>query len=152
MRNRQQHYTAHNDDITSLALCLKPRLAASGQCGKVARIQIWEVDSCTTVSTIANPAIQRRIVALSWSRSGSHLVAVAGDDNRTAFVFSFARKTSASQVYKENIKGSTSKDVAENASRQPSLIFWSPALLFSVPLQVPLLPCPRVIFFSSKSH
>ena len=146
MRNKQQHYTAHNDDITSLAICLKPRLAATGQSGKIARIQVWELDSCATVSTIANPAIQRRVVALSWSRTGSHLVAVAGDDNRTAFIFSFLRKTSAAQVYKENIKGSVSKDVTENASRQPSLNFWSPALLFSVPLQVPFVSS----FFSSR--
>ncbi len=136
MRNRQQHYTAHDDDITSLSLCLKPRVAATGQCGRVARVQIWGIDSRATISTISNPAIQRRITALSWSRTGSHLVAVGGDDNRTAFVFSFSRRTSAAQSYKENILGSSSKDANEDVSRHPTLNFSSPQLLFSVALQV----------------
>ena len=134
-RNRQQHYTAHDDDITSLALCLKSRTAATGQCGKVARIQIWGVDSCATLATIANPAIQRRITALSWSRTGSHLVAVGGDDNRTAFIFSFGRKPSAAQVYKENILGSASKDSTEDSPvQQPN--FSAPSLVFSIAMQV----------------
>jgi hypothetical protein len=113
-------------------------VAATGQCGKIARVQIWDIDSCVTISTISNPAIQRRIVALSWSRTGSHLVAVGGDDNRTAFVFSFLRRTNAAQVYKENIQASVSKDSADNATRQPVLMFASPALLFSVAMQVPV--------------
>ena len=135
-RNRQQHYTAHSDDITALALCLKPRMAATGQCGKIARIQVWGIDSCVTVSTLAPPALQRRITALSWSRSGSRLVAVGGDDNRTAFIFSFSRSSSAAQVYKENISGSASKDTTEDEYKQPSLNFSSPVLLFNISLQV----------------
>jgi WD40 repeat protein len=133
--NRQKHYTAHDNDITSLAICLKSRMAATGQCGKVARIQIWGVDSCATLATIANPAIQRRITALSWSRTGSHLVAVGGDDNRTAFIFSFLRRTSAVKVYKDNIIGSAIKDSTEESPvQQPN--FSSPLLVFSIAMQV----------------
>lgn len=137
-RNRQQHYTAHNDDITSLAVCLKPRMVATGQCGKVARIQVWGIDSCTTASSITNPAIQRRVTALSWSRTGSHLVAVGGDDNRTAFIFSFLRRGSAAQAYKENLLGaaSASKESTDDQSRQQTPSFFPPTLLFSVAMQV----------------
>ena len=135
-RNRQQHYTAHSDDATALALCLKPRMAATAQCGKIARIQDWGVASCVTVSTLAPPALQRCITALSWSRSGSRLVAAGGDDNRTAFIFSFSRSSSAAQVYKENISGSASKDTTEDEYKQPSLNFSSPVLLFNISLQV----------------
>ena len=143
LRNRQQHYTAHDDDITALAVCLKPRMVATGQCGKVARIQIWNIDSCATASTIANPAIQRRISALSWSRTGSHLVAVGGDDNRTAFIFCFLRRGSAAQIYKENLVGTASagKGSVEDPSRQHTPLFHAPALLFSVAMQVPFFAC-----------
>ena len=112
-------------------------MAATGQCGKVARIQVWAIDSCATVSTIAPPALQRRVSALSWSRSGSRLVAVGGDDNRTAFIFSFSRSPSAAQVYKENIAAPASKDAAEDASKQQPLFLSSPVLLFSIAMQVP---------------
>jgi hypothetical protein len=123
-------------------------MAATGQCGKVARIQIWAIDSCTTASTIANPALQRRIAALSWSRTGSHLVAVGGDDNRTAFIFTFLRKSSAAQAYKENMLGAATKDSAEELSRQQTPIFSSPVLLFSVAMQVHR----QLLIYFSTSH
>jgi WD40 repeat protein len=147
-RNRQQLYTAHSDDITSLDICLKARMAATGQCGKVARIQIWAIDSCETAATIANPAIQRRVTALSWSRTGSHLVAIGGDDNRTAFIFSFLRKPSASQAYKDKLLGSTSSN-KDSLSRQQIPFFSSPTLLFSVAMQVLLY---SLIHFSTSHY
>ena len=61
---------------------------------------------------------------------------MGGDDNRTAFIFSFSRSSSAAQVYKENISGSASKDTTEDEFKQPSLNFSSPVLLFNISLQV----------------
>ena len=148
-RNRQQHYTAHSDDATALALCLKPRMAATAQCGKIARIQDWGVASCVTVSTLAPPALQLRITALSWSRSGSRLVAAGGDDNRTAFIFSCSRSSSAAQVYKQNISASASKDTTEDEYKQPvSKLFVASASVQHLPAGFPLF----VRFNSSKHH
>ena len=111
-------------------------MATTAQCGKIARIQVWGIDSCVTVSTLAPPALQRRITALSWSRSGSRLVAVGGDDNRTAFILSFSRSSSTAHVYKHNISASASKDTTEDEYKQPSLNFSSPVLLFNISQQV----------------
>jgi WD40 repeat protein len=111
-------------------------MVATGQCGKIARIQIWNIDTRCTASTIASPAVQRRITALSWSRTGTHLAAVGGDDNRTAFVFCFSRRPNAAQVYKENMLGSADKGSSEGNSMQSNPNFSHPVLLFSIAMQV----------------
>ncbi len=79
--------------------------------------------------------------------TGSHLVAVGGDDNRTVFIFSFLRRTSAVKVYKDNIIGSAIKDsTTESPVQQPN--FSSPLLIFSIAMQVwSLFP-----FIWSTSH
>lgn len=82
----QQYFTAHDNDIVSLAYHQDRNIVATGQMGKTPSIWVWDASSLEPLIELKG-LLQREIVSVDFNEDGTKLVAVGKDNDHTIAVY-----------------------------------------------------------------
>ena len=82
----QQFFTAHTDDIVSLAMHPEREIIATGQVGKDPSICVWSSTTCELLAELKG-FHQRAVCALSFDGTGKFLASVGMDDDHSVAVY-----------------------------------------------------------------
>jgi WD40 repeat protein len=87
----QEYFTAHDDDVISMALSADRRFLATGQVGSKknkgkASVVIWDTGTCRPLQRL-DACHERGVSTLSFSPDGLQLLTVGQDNSNTHTVF-----------------------------------------------------------------
>lgn len=94
---KQRHFVSHTDDITSLDLNPDGTIVATGECGKIPKIIIWDTSSLESLTSIRG-FHKRSIALLRFSCDGKQLVSVGGDDDHSIAIYTTNDKWTTSEL------------------------------------------------------
>lgn len=79
--------TAHNDDITALAISPDRRIVCTGQVGKVPIICVWDAETCELISQFKQARDSRAVKAIGFNKESEFIATAAFDNDHTVYVF-----------------------------------------------------------------
>lgn len=79
--------SAHNDDITALAISPDRTMVATGQVGKTPIICIWSADTCESISQFKQARDTRAVKAISFNKDSEYIATAGSDNDHSVFVF-----------------------------------------------------------------
>lgn len=100
--NYQTFFTGHNDDVVSLAIHPKKKIAASGQVAfkgesKMIPIYVWDIETKEILATLKG-FHRGCIKVLEFSPDGSKLLSIGTDKDNSLAIYDWARERLVSQA------------------------------------------------------